>query len=113
MKPISASPDLLPGTLDLLVLKILTLGPRHGYAIARRLRQISDAVLEVRQGSLYPALHRLERQGWIRAKWQVSETGREARYYSLSAAGRRQLAKEAAAWERMSDAVKLVLAAAE
>ena len=86
--------DLVQGTLDLLILKTLFLEPKHGWAIAKRIQQISNEVLQVQQGSLYPALHRLEQQGWIRAKWNESETGRQAKFYSLTAAGRAQLEKE-------------------
>lgn len=102
-------PELQPGTLDFLILKVLTPGPRHGYAIAQRLHQISREVLTVRQGSLYPALHRLERQGWIRARWKLSDTGREARYYELTARGHKHLEAAAADWERMAQAIRLVL----
>lgn len=109
----SPKPELQPGTLDLLLLKILALGPRHGYAIAQRLQQISSAVLQVRQGSLYPALYRLERRGWIAAEWGETESGREARFYRLTAAGRRQMQSERVAWERMAEAIRLVLAATE
>src|ERR1700687_1110182 len=97
--------DLLPGTLDVLILKIVALGPRHGYAIAERIRQISKAVLQVQQCSLYPALHRLERRGWLRAEWGEAETGREAKFYALTRAGRKQLEAEAANWGRLSQAV--------
>ena len=100
--------DLVQGTLDLLILKTLSLEPRHGWAIAKRIQQISNEVLQVQQGSLYPALHRLEQQGWIRAKWNESETGRQAKFYSLTAAGRRQLAVEKNSWARLSGAVNLI-----
>lgn len=103
-------PELLPGTLDFLILKILTLGPRHGYGIAQRLRQISQEVLRVKQGSLYPALHRLEQQKWIRAEWRISDTGREARFYELTARGRRHLADAAMEWSEVAEAIRLVLA---
>lgn len=109
-KPTDARTDLQQGTLDLLILKVLALGPRHGYAIAQRLQQISQDVLQVRQGSLYPALHRLERRGWLAAEWGRSETSREAKYYRLTPLGRRQLAAEAAEWERMAGAIRQVLA---
>ena len=109
-KPTDARTDLQQGTLDLLILKVLELGPRHGYAIAQRLQQISQDVLQVRQGSLYPALHRLERRGWLAAEWGLSETSREAKYYRLTPLGRRQLAAEAAEWERMAVAIRQVLA---
>jgi PadR family transcriptional regulator PadR len=101
--------DLVQGTLDLLILKTIALEPKHGWAIAKRIEQLSREVLQVQQGSLYPALHRLEQQGWIRAKWAESETGREAKFYSLTAAGRKQLEAEAANWKRLSEAVNLVV----
>lgn len=101
--------DLVQGTLDLLILKTIALQPKHGWAIAKRIQQVSGDVLQVQQGSLYPALHRLEQQGWIRAKWMESETGREAKFYSLTAAGRKQLETEAANWKRLSEAVNLVV----
>ena len=100
--------DLVQGTLDLLILKTLSLGPKHGWAIAKRIQQISQEVLQVQQGSLYPALHRLEQQGWIRASWGETETGRQAKFYALTKAGRVQLAKELAQWERLSNAINLV-----
>ena len=101
--------DLVQGTLDLLILKAVAIEPLHGWAIARRIRQLSQDVLNVQQGSLYPALHRLEHQGWITARWGVSELNRRAKYYSLTRAGHRQLEKEAAAWERLAAAVTLVV----
>ena len=101
--------ELLSGTLDMLVLKIVALGSSHGYAIAQRLQQISKDFFQVHQGSLYPALHRLEDRGWLQAEWKESETGREAKYYSLTAKGRRQLEQEVVSWERLCDAVGLVL----
>lgn len=101
--------DLLQGTLDLLILKTLALGPMHGWGISQRIQQISDDVLRVNQGSLYPALHRLEHQGWIDAEWRTSELGRRAKYYHLTGAGRRQLTAESRAWERMADAIGRVL----
>jgi transcriptional regulator len=101
--------DLVQGTLDLLILKTVSLEPKHGWAIAKRIQQISNEVLQVQQGSLYPALHRLEQQGWIRAKWGESETGREAKFYSLTAAGRAQLEKEKENWKRLSAAIDLVV----
>jgi PadR family transcriptional regulator len=104
--------DLLQGTLDMLILKIVALGPVHGYGIAQRIRQISREVLIVQQGSLYPALHRLEKRGWLSAEWGDSENGREAKFYKLSAKGRRQLAAEEATWSRLSQAVELILGAA-
>src|SRR5437667_11910272 len=105
MKPI----DLVQGTLDLLILKSLALEPRHGWAIAARLRQLSNDVLLVQQGSLYPALQRLEHQGWITAKWGVSDQRRRAKFYSLTRAGRTQFHKEAASWERLAAAITLVV----
>jgi PadR family transcriptional regulator, regulatory protein PadR len=101
--------DLVQGTLDLLILKTISLEPKHGWAIAKRIQQISNEVLQVQQGSLYPALHRLEQQGWIRAKWNESETGRQAKFYMLTAAGRAQLEKEKEAWKRLSTAIDLVI----
>src|SRR6267154_2220393 len=98
----SQKSDLLQGTLDVLILKIVALGPIHGYGIAQRIRQISKAVLQVQQGSLYPALHRLEKKGWLRAKWGEAETGREAKFYSLTKTGRKQLDAETANWDRLS-----------
>ncbi len=103
--------DLVQGTLDLLILKTIALEPKHGWAIAKRIQQISRDVLQVQQGSLYPALHRLEQKAWIRAKWAATETGREAKFYSLTAAGRKQLEKEAANWDRLSSAINLVVQA--
>src|SRR5690242_15351602 len=105
--------DLLQGTLDMLILKIVALGPIHGYAIAHRIRQISKEVLQVQQGSLYPALHRLEKRGWLSASWGEAETGREAKFYALTALGRKQLAEESANWRRLSEAVTLILETAE
>jgi PadR family transcriptional regulator PadR len=101
--------DLVQGTLDLLILRTLLPEPMHGWAIAKRIQQISREVLQVQQGSLYPALHRLEQQGWIRAKWAESETGRQAKFYALTAAGRKQLEQEAANWSRLSAAINLVI----
>jgi transcriptional regulator len=102
-------PDLLPGTLDLLILRTLQTGPLHGWAISDRIQQISEDVLQVNQGSLYPALHRLEHQTWIEAEWKTSELGRRAKYYRLTASGRRQLAIESSEWERMSTAIGRVM----
>jgi PadR family transcriptional regulator PadR len=102
-------PDLLPGTLDLLILRTVQHQPMHGWAISERIQQISDDVLQIAQGSLYPALHRLEHQGWIEAEWAVSELGRRAKYYRLTAAGRKQLAVEAGDWERMAAAIGRVM----
>jgi transcriptional regulator len=101
--------DLLQGTLDVLLLKILALEPLHGWAIAQRLKQVSGDVLQVSEGSLYPALHKLEHEGWITAKWEVGETGRRSKRYSLSRAGRRALERESANWERLSEAISHVL----
>jgi len=101
--------DLVQGTLDLLILKTIALEPKHGWAIAKRIQQISQEVLQVQQGSLYPALNRLERKGWIKAKWGETDTGRQAKFYSLTAAGRTQLQKEAANWSRLSAAINLVV----
>ena len=105
--------DLLQGTLDVLILKIVALEPLHGYRIAQRIRQISRDVLQVQQGSLYPALHRLEKRGWLRAEWGEAETGREAKFYSLTRVGRKQLEAETANWDRLSEAVTLILRTAE
>jgi transcriptional regulator len=105
--------DLLQGTLDLLILKVVALGPVHGYGISHRIRQISQDVLQVQQGSLYPALHRLEKRGWLLADWGQSDRGREAKFYRLSAKGKRQLASEEETWERLSKAVGLILQTAE
>src|SRR3990170_5689721 len=93
--------DLLPGTLDLLILRTLQKDARHGWAISERIQEISEEVLQITQGSLYPALHRLEHQGWIEAEWAVSELGRRAKYYRLTAAGRRRLTVETREWDRM------------
>jgi len=96
------------GTLDMLILQILSLEPAHGYGIAQRLEQISRSVVQVNQGSLYPALHRLEQKGWLQAEWRESETGREAKFYTLTRAGRKQLAIEKDSWARLSGAVRLI-----
>ena len=101
--------DLLPGTLDLLILRTLQTKALHGWAISERIQQISGDVLQINQGSLYPALHRLEHQGWIEAEWAVSELGRRAKYYQLTGSGRRQLAVETREWERMSAAIGCVM----
>jgi len=101
--------DLVQGTLDFLILKTISLEPRHGWAIAKRIQQVSGEVLQVQQGSLYPALHRLEQKAWIKAKWKDSETGRQAKFYSLTAAGRAQLEREEANWSRLSTAINLVV----
>jgi PadR family transcriptional regulator PadR len=105
--------DLLQGTLDLLILQVATLGPVHGYAIAQRLNQISKEALQVQQGSLYPALHRLEKRGWLRADWRTTDSGREAKFYALTAAGRKRLDVERTEWDRLSQAIKLVLETAK
>ena len=96
------------GTLDMLILQILSLEPAHGYGIAQRLEQTSNSVVQVNQGSRYPALHRLEQKRWLKAEWKQSETGREAKFYSLTAAGRKQLAVERDSWARLSGAVRLI-----
>ena len=101
--------DLLHGTLDLLILKTLALEAMHGWGIAQRIQQVSKDVLQVQQGSLYPALHRLEQQGWIEAEWRPSENNRRAKYYSLTRAGRKQLEEETANWERLSAAIGQIL----
>lgn len=103
--------DLLQGTLNLLILKTLALGPLHGWGISRRIRQMSEEVLQVNQGSLYPALYRLEEQGWIQAEWGVSPEGRRAKFYSMTPAGEAELAREKASWRLFSRAVDLVLQA--
>ncbi len=103
------STDLLQGTLDLLVLQTLAVGPMHGWGVAQRIQQVSQDVLQVGQGSLYPALHRLEYKGWIKADWGNSENNRRAKFYSLTAVGRKQLVSELASWERLSGAIGLVL----
>src|SRR6186713_701111 len=102
-------PDLLPGTLDLLILRTLQRETLHGWAISERIQELSEEVLQINQGSLYPALHRLEHQGWIEAEWRVSELGRRAKYYRLTASGRKQLAIEASDWERMTTAIGRVM----
>lgn len=103
------APDLLPGTVDLLILRTLQKGALHGWAISERIQQISQDVLQINQGSLYPALHRLEHQGWIEAEWKVSELGRRAKYYHLTPSGRRQLSVEASEWDRMANAIGRVM----
>ena len=107
------SADLLQGTLDMLILRVAATGPIHGYAIAQRIQQISKDVLQVQQGSLYPALYRLEERGWLKSEWSSSDTGRDAKFYSLTAAGRKQLGVERDKWERMAQAIALVLRSAE
>jgi transcriptional regulator len=109
----SKSSNLIQGALDVLILKILSLEPKHGWAIAKRIQQVSRDVLQIPQGSLYPALHRLEHQGWIRAEWRETETGRHAKFYSLTRSGRAQLASELENWDRLSSAIGLVLRMAE
>src|SRR5690348_11801911 len=101
--------DLVQGMLDLLILKTLSLEPKHGWAIAKRIQQVSQEALQVQQGSLYPALHRLEQQGWIESEWKPTETGRIAKFYALTRSGRRQLEKELADWNRLSGAINLVV----
>lgn len=101
--------DLVQGTLDLLILRVLQLQPLHGWAIAQRIQQVSREALQVQQGSLYPALHRLENQAWIQSQWGASENARRAKFYSLTAAGREQLHSERAQWKRLSEAIALVL----
>lgn len=105
--------DLIQGTLDLLILKTIALEPMHGWAIAKRIRQVSEDVLQVTQGSLYPALHRLEQQAWITSAWRETETGREAKFYSLTRLGRKQLEAESANWDRLAGAVELIMRTAE
>ncbi len=101
--------DLVQGTLDLLILTVIANGPMHGWAIAQRIKQMSNDVLQVGQGSLYPALHKLEQQGWIEAEWGESDNNRRAKFYSLTRAGRKAMAQEAAQWERLSAAISLVV----
>jgi transcriptional regulator len=103
--------DLVQGTLDLLILKVIALEPMHGWAIAQRIRQMSGEVLQVGQGALYPCLHKLEQNGWIRSEWAISENKRRAKYYSLTKAGQKILDREAAQWERLSAAISLVVRA--
>ena len=105
--------ELLKGTLDMLILKVVALGPIHGYAIAQRIQQISRDFFQLQQGSLYPALHRLEDRGWLRATWKATETGREAKFYALTPKGRQQLEAEVRNWEQLTDAVTLILRTAE
>jgi len=101
--------DLVQGTLDLLILKTLSLEAKHGWAIAKRIQQVSREALQIQQGSLYPALHRLEQQGWIKAQWAETETGRKAKFYYLTRAGRTQMERELASWDRLSTAINLVV----
>jgi transcriptional regulator len=105
----SPKTDLLQGTLDLLILKVLAPGPMHGYAVSQRIQQVSRDILQVQQGSLYPALHRLEHRKWVSAEWATSENNRRVKYYRLTAAGRRQLEAEVSNWERIASAVSLIL----
>ncbi len=106
---VSKPSDLVQGTLDLLILKILALEPLNGFAMSQRLRQVSDRVLQVSDGSLYPALHKLEQEGWITAEWKLTDNNRRAKYYALTRAGRRQLEKESANWERLSTAISALV----
>src|SRR5262245_42758614 len=106
--PIEKS-DLLQGTLDMLILKVVALGQIHGYGISQRIRQISKDVLQVQQGSLYPALHRLEKRGWLKAQWGESDNGRQAKFYTLSRKGSQRLAAEASNWSRLAEAVGLIM----
>jgi len=106
---VSRPTDLVQGTLDLLVLKMLAIEPLNGWAISQRLKQMSKDVLQVSDGSLYPALHKLEQQGWIAADWRVSDKGRRAKYYALTAAGRKALKAETAQWERLSAAISMIV----
>jgi len=105
--------EFLKGTLDMLILKVVALGPIHGYAIAQRMRQISRDFFLLQQGSLYPALHRLEDRGWLKAEWKATETGRDAKFYSLTPKGRKQLKAEVEDWQQLTDAVALILRTAE
>src|SRR2546422_9894851 len=107
------SADLLQGTLDMLILKVTALGPIHGYAIVQRIEQISRGALQIRQGSLYPALYKLENRGWLKSEWKTTEGGREAKFYSLTKTGRQQLKAETAEWKRLCEAISLVLEPAE
>lgn len=105
--------ELLQGTLDMLILKVAALGPIHGYGISQRIRQISKDALQVQQGSLYPALHRLEKRGWLESAWRESENGRQAKFYKLSGKGRKQLAQEKLTWQRLTGAIALILQTTE
>lgn len=105
--------DVLKGTLDMLILKIVALGPTHGYAIAQRIQQISNEVFQLQQGSLYPALHKLEKDQLLTAEWKASDTGREAKFYTLTAKGKKQLESEVRNWQRLSGAVSMILSTAE
>ena len=105
--------ELLQGTLDMLILKVVALGPLHGYGISQRIRQISNDVLQVQQGSLYPALHRLEKRGWLESAWREADSGRTAKFYKLSPKGRKQLTQEENSWRRLTDAIALILETAK
>jgi PadR family transcriptional regulator PadR len=105
--------EVLKGTLDMLILKVVAFGPIHGYAISQRIQQISNEFFRVPEGSLYPALHRLEDRGWLQAKWEETDSGRDAKFYTLTRAGRKRLGAEMINWERLSEAVALILRAAE
>ena len=109
----SGNAELLQGTLDMLILKVAALEPIHGYAIVQRLQQLSKEALQVRQGSLYPALYRLQNRGWLQSEWKIAESGRDAKYYSLTKAGRKQLDAEKAGWKRLCQAISLVLETGE
>jgi PadR family transcriptional regulator len=113
MTPTDSKSEFLKGTLDMVILKIVALGPVHGYAISQRIQQISKDVFQVQQGSLYPALHRLEDRGWLQAEWRNTETGREAKFYTLTRKGRHQLESEVRNWEQITGAVALILGTAE
>jgi PadR family transcriptional regulator PadR len=113
MSPDTHKSDLLQGTLDMLILKVVALGSIHGYAIAQRIQQMSDSVLQVQQGSLYPALHRLEKRRWLKAEWAASDTGREARFYTLTKLGRQQLEEQQVNWDRLSTAIAGILRTTE
>jgi len=109
----SPKSDIPQGTLDLLILRVTALGPIHGYAIAQRMQQVSRDVLQVQQGSLYPALHQLERKGFLRSEWRTAETGRKRKYYSLTSKGRRQAEYEQEGWKHFTDAINLILTSAQ
>jgi PadR family transcriptional regulator len=111
--PTDQKSEFLKGTLDMLILKVVALGPIHGYAISQRIQQISNDFFQVQQGSLYPALHRLEDRGWLAAQWRATDTGREAKFYTVTRKGRRQLETEVRNWEQISEAVALILRTAE
>jgi transcriptional regulator len=109
----SGDAELLQGTLDMLILRVAALQPIHGYAIVKRIQQLSKDALQIRQGSLYPALYRLEKRGWLKSEWKSTDGGRDAKYYSLTKVGRRQLEVERAGWKRLCEAISLVLETAE